>query len=235
MIEYNYQPDASLAAEAVADRLSSELSNEANRSVVWMLCGGSNIPLCVQIMDRLISEGSQLTSKLTVLLTDERYGQYGHADSNWKQLYDQGFRAGNARIIETLQAEKTLQDTVEDYAAQLQEILPAADVVVAQFGIGGDGHIAGILPQSSGLGRGEDSAASGEVSWVAGYDAGVFQRITITPPVWQHIDVAYALVYGDGKFEALSKLKNQDVAVADQPAQLLKQLPEAHIYTDQKL
>lgn len=219
MVQFIHESDSSRAASALGARLIQEL--ETGKRTVWMVCGGSNIPLIVSTMQSIPVE---LTGNLTVMLTDERYGKPGHPDSNWKQLYDAGFQPGKARVVETLQPELTLQDTCARYEKALHDTLEPADLVIAQFGIGGDGHIAGILPQSAGL---------NDEQWVAGYDAGTFKRITITPPVWQHIDIAYAFVYGSTKRTALEQLQHQELPVRDQPAQLLKTLPEVYVYTDQ--
>lgn len=219
MMHFIHESDSGQAITALNMRLIQEL--EAGKATVWMVCGGSNIPLVIATMRSIPIE---LTPNLTVMLTDERYGVPGHPDSNWKQLYDAGFQPGKAHIIETLQPELTLQDTCTLYEKALRHTLQAADIVIAQFGIGGDGHIAGILPQSAGL---------AEDHWIAGYDAGTFKRITITPPVWRHIDIAFAFVYGESKQTALEQLEHKELPVHDQPAQLLKTLPEAYIYTDQ--
>lgn len=221
MLQFIHQSDSIQAATALTERLHKELA--AGKQTVWLVCGGSNIPLVVAIMRSIPVE---LTANLTVMLTDERYGKPSHPDSNWKQLYDAGFQPGKAHVIETLQPELTLQDTCAMYDKALRHTLPGADLVIAQFGIGGDGHIAGILPQSAGL---------SEDHWVVGYDAGTFKRITITPPVWKYIKVAYAFVYGGSKQTALELLQHKDVPVRDQPAQLLKALPEAYVYTDQAI
>jgi len=53
--------------------------------VLWLVPGGSNIPIAVEAMDMIRKEMSGLSLKyLTITLSDERYGSVGHKDSNWK-------------------------------------------------------------------------------------------------------------------------------------------------------
>lgn len=218
-LQFHYQPDTTDAEAGMAERLASSL--QQHDRVVWMVCGGSSIAQAVACIGRIPQE---LTGKLTVFLTDERYGVPGHPDSNWTQLFAAGFDGGDATIIPTLQEGLTLEDTCAAYAKTVVDALDQADDVIAQFGIGGDGHIAGILPQS---------AAVTSTEPVVGYDAGTFTRITLTPPVLERIQAAYAFVFGETKHDALVQLRDQDLSLDDQPSQILKRLPEAHIYTDQ--
>ena len=224
-MQFIHEADASNAAKALADRLQLEL--ESNHPVVWFASGGSNVSLAVQIMAAIPTE---LTSNLTVLLLDERFGTPGHADSNWQQLLAAGFDPKQAKIIQTLQSEKTLETTCREYDDAVHEVIDEAHqqdgVVIAQCGIGGDGHIAGILPHS---------AAVNDSEWVTCYDGGTYQRITLTPVAWEFIDVAYAFAYGDTKKGTLTRLKNDALSVDDQPSQLLKVTAEAYVYTDQQL
>jgi 6-phosphogluconolactonase/glucosamine-6-phosphate isomerase/deaminase len=224
-MQFIYETNADQAAAALAERLHVEL--EAGKPVVWFVSGGSNISLAVQVMDSMSEELSQ---KLTILLLDERFGKPGHADSNWKQLQDAGFNPKKAKTIETLQPEKTLLATCTAYDDAVHNVIGQAEknggIVIAQCGIGGDGHIAGILPHSSAVTASE---------WVTCYDGGAYQRITITPIAWEHLDVAFAFAYGDGKQGTLTRLKNDALSVNDQPSQLLKVTPEAYVYTDQEV
>lgn len=189
-------------------------------SVTWLVCGGSSIALAVAAMRTAQSRvGEPELARLTVGLTDERYGEVGHEDSNWQQLLDTGFDTTGTHVIPTLIG-APLEETVRAYAEKLRKAF-AADTVIAQFGIGADGHIAGILPHSS-------AATAPEL--VAGYEAGPYTRITMTPNAFEHLDSAYAFVFGESKREAVEKLRTQDLAISDMPSQLLKKIATAHLY-----
>jgi 6-phosphogluconolactonase/glucosamine-6-phosphate isomerase/deaminase len=228
MLQFHYEPNAIQASNQLAERLEHELSQD--KQVVWLVSGGSNIPLSVHIMDHLRANVADKLPNLTIALSDERYGKPGHPDSNWQQLQDAGFATGSAQVIPTLVPNLTLEDTCATYEQSLGQALSKADndgCVIAQLGMGGDGHIAGILPDSA--------AASNEQGLVTGYDGGAYMRITITAMAFSHnlIKTAYCFAYGDNKHDALERLMQQELSVSDQPAQLLKLIPQAYIYTDQ--
>lgn len=197
----------------------SELS--AGKRVLWLVCGGSNIAAEAAIMQALPAD---LSENLTVTLTDERYGEIGHKDSNWQQLMEAGFdvKAGKAMpvLIGT-----SLKQTVVNYAELARELTAGNDITIALFGIGGDGHIAGILPGSP--------AAREATALAAGYDSPPYTRLTLTFPALQHIDVAYAMAFGTAKQAALQRLQNEDLPLTEQPSQILKQLPEAALFSNQ--
>jgi 6-phosphogluconolactonase/glucosamine-6-phosphate isomerase/deaminase len=203
----------------ISERLTAELA--ADRRVLWLVCGGSNIVAEVAIMRNVPAE---LSANLTVTLTDERYGEVGHADSNWQQLLTAGFDIKAGKALPVLGGE-SLERTTTDYAALAERALEAADLAVVVFGIGGDGHIAGILPDSP--------AAHQSAELAAGYDSPPYTRLTLTFPALRRLDVAYALAFGDAKRAALQRLKTEDLELAEQPSQILKQLPEAYLYSDQ--
>lgn len=207
-------------AASLCECLVSEL--RAGNHVLWLVCGGSNITSVINVMKAI---PANLTGRLTVTLTDERYGPVDHPDSNFKQLYEAGFDPGQATVLPVLEADKSLEETAGHYRQLAKQAFTDSDIVVAIFGIGADGHIAGILPDSP--------AADEEERWAAGYDAGNFKRLTLTFPALRHIDAAYALAFGEAKRAALTKLQSTTLPLKGQPAQILKELPEVYLYSDQ--
>lgn len=203
----------------LSDRLITEL--KAGKQVVWVLTGGSNIQLCAAVMEKI---PENLTELLTVFLTDERYGPVGHPDSNERQLEEAGFVPKRAHWIKVLQDDDTtMEDTAKRYAEQISAACAVADVVIAVVGMGPDGHVCGILPASP---------AVNSDKLVMGYASDPYQRITLTPKALrQFVDTAYVFAFGEGKRQALENLR-KDLPLDEQPAQVLKQLPEAYVYND---
>lgn len=225
-IQFIKASDIKDGAEALALQISSAL--KGGRKVLWLVCGGSNIPAAVRAMDMVRKNVDEATlPDLTVAQTDERYGVPGHADSNWSQLLDTGFNVNKVNTIPVL-AGKSLKATVDDYAAKIgtafEEASGTGGLIVALFGIGADGHIAGILPGSPAL---------ADPGYASGYEAGSFIRITMTPPAIRKIHSAYALAFGPSKKIPLTNLKNRIEKIEKEPAQILKELPMAMVYSDQ--
>lgn len=218
-MEFHKSLDPSQGATALLKRLQTELL--AGKRVLWLIPGGSNIPTSISIMDGISDE---LSRGLTLGLTDERYGPEGHKDSNWHQLLDRGFDAKSARRVTVLQSNlKDLHLTAEQYSAVLGDLFAEHDVTIGQFGMGADGHIAGILP---------NTAAVRAEGLVFGYPTEAFERITMTFSAIRRLQAGYLFAFGDDKRQALEKLQ-QSHPLSEQPAQILKQLPEAYVYNDQ--
>lgn len=205
---------------SLTERLVRELAD--GKRVLWLLSGGSNIPSSVQIMDNI---SSALSKNLSVSLVDERYGEPGHDESNWAQLMQAGFNSKQATLLPVLQPGISFERTVQNYTKLIEQAFRANDVVIAQLGIGPDGHVAGILPGSP--------AANEQTALVAGYDAPPLKRLTLTFPALKQINAAYVFAFGKPKQQALLSLRNKSEQLAGQPAQILNELGEAYMYSDQ--
>jgi 6-phosphogluconolactonase/glucosamine-6-phosphate isomerase/deaminase len=203
----------------LTQRLQNELSG---KRVLWLVSGGSNVNGSVRIMGQI---PSQLTGKLSVMLADERYGDVGHADSNWAQLLQAGFNPGKATVYPVLQDGLSFDSTIERFDKMANQALAENDLVIAQLGIGPDGHIAGILPDSA--------AAQESDKLVSGYDGGQYKRLTLTFPALLKINASYTFAFGDAKHQALTNLQTGSLDLAKQPSQVLREIPEAYVYNDQ--
>jgi 6-phosphogluconolactonase/glucosamine-6-phosphate isomerase/deaminase len=205
---------------ALTERLAQELA--ADKQVLWLTSGGSNIEASVRIMQGISTE---LSLNLSVSLVDERYGVPNHTESNWAKLVAAGFEGKQARLLPVLEKGIDFVQTAANYNQMLTKAIAAHDSIIAQLGIGDDGHIAGILPNSP--------ATTETIHLVTGYDAPPLQRLTMTFPALRELTAAYVFAFGAAKRSALRSLASQDLSPTEQPAQILKELPEAYVYSDQ--
>jgi 6-phosphogluconolactonase/glucosamine-6-phosphate isomerase/deaminase len=159
---------------------------------------------------------------LTITLTDERYGPIDHFNSNYFQLMEKGFDLPEAKLIPIL-ADDDRNITTEKFNTILNQELMIAEYKIGLFGVGTDGHTAGILPSSVAVHSG-DLACS--------YDTPIFSRITITPKVIEKLDEAVAWIQGKDKWKLLEDFSKSDIDIEKQPAQLLKKVPLLTIFTD---
>lgn len=203
----------------IAEKLKGPLAQ--GKHVVWLVPGGSAISVAVAVGKKLQDVP---LDRLTVTLTDERYGPVGHKDSNWKQLLDAGFDLPGARMIPVL-ASHDLETTTADFNRLLLTMIGIADTVIGFFGMGPDGHVAGILPHSS---------AVNSSDFVASYDAPPYQRITMTTVPMLALTEAIIYATGEPKRTALENLK-KELPVTDQPAQALKLAHAFTVFTDQRI
>jgi 6-phosphogluconolactonase/glucosamine-6-phosphate isomerase/deaminase len=205
---------------ALTRRIADDLA--AGKRVLWLVSGGSNVKPAARVTHNI---GPRLKQNLSVLLADERYGPVGHPKSNWQQLMDAGFDAGEAKLMPVLKKGLDFAKTISHYEQLAEKAFRENDTVIAQLGIGTDGHIAGVLPGSPGVKE--------KKSLVVGFEYPPLKRMTMTFQALRKVDVAYAFAFGEPKKPALTQLKNEKQPTAKQPAQILKQLPEAYIYNDQ--
>ncbi len=208
---------ASFVALSVLDKLNLD------KKVLFFVAGGSAIPIAVKIAEILNNSSSNNLKNLTVTLTDERYGDIGHTDSNYFQLFEKGFNLRDAKIIPVLIGEDK-DTTVQKFNEILKNELDLSDYKIGLFGIGTDGHTAGILP---------DSVVVDCQDLVCGYDTPKFSRITITPKTIEKLDEAIVWAQGEDKWEVIKNL-SEDVDIKKQPAQILKKVPLLTVFTNIK-
>lgn len=206
------------------------------KKVLFLASGGSTASIAVETCEALRKEfpspNDTLSELFTVSLVDERFGPPGHSDSNWQRLRDSGFTADYCKTMPVLRkggsSEESMEKTVARFITFLQEAARANAegnlFVAALFGIGSDGHTAGILPESQASLMG----TAGE-EYATGYASTPFARITITPQFFPFIDLAVAYASGKEKKDALDGLQ-QDKSAREQPAQLLKLAKHAIVF-----
>jgi len=211
-----------IGIETVTNQLS--LSLTAGKKVLWLIAGGSNLPIAAEIMKGLRSRVSaEQIANLTVSLTDERYGPVGHADSNWKQLHDTDFDFSGIMAYPILR-NQPLPNTVQAWTREVEPLFKISDVIIGQFGIGADGHVAGILPHSP---------AVSNTDFACGYPSVPFTRLTLSFATIRLIHHAYLFAFGESKNTTLAALSQSERSLADQPAQVLKEIADSTAYSDQ--
>lgn len=211
------------AVRALCERLSTELAS--GKQVLWLVSGGSNVAAEVSIMQKLRDHTGSSLAKLTIIPMDERYGEPGHKDSNSEQLRQAGFLSGAAEWIDVLAHDVSFSETIEYYDNAVSEAMAVANVVVGQFGLGADGHVAGLLPNSP--------ATTEDYATVVGYEWKDYVRLTLTPRALGGIDAAYVLAYGDSKQTALQRLQANHDSLENLPAKVLYDIKESYVFNDQ--
>ncbi|HEY4160911.1 MAG TPA: 6-phosphogluconolactonase [Candidatus Saccharimonadales bacterium] len=211
------------AAHAVAKAICDGLFD--GKQVLWLVSGGSNIVVEKGIMDMLHNHVADHLTGLAVMPMDERYGPLGHKDSNVQQLREAGFDPGTGALVDVLLHDTPFDQTVSFYNDVAAAALASADVIVGQFGMGGDGHVAGIKPNSP--------ATEADEATVAGYDWEDYQRLTLMPAALRQTTAGFLVAYGDDKRGPLEHLQKKDEPFAKLPAVLLYELPDVYVYNDQ--
>ncbi len=208
--------------EPVIEYLTKVISENLaeDRKVLWLVPGGSAMKVAVEVAKRLPKENLK---NLIVTLTDERYGPVGHADSNWPQLEQAGFKLEEANRQPVLTG-KNLEETAKDYAKILEGDLKIADFSIALAGMGPDGHIFGIKPHSPSVDGKE---------LVVGYKWDDYVRLTPTFEFLQKLDEVVIYAVGEEKWPQIDAL-DKNLSDNEQPAQMLKRLKKVILFNDYK-
>lgn len=205
--------------ELLANALNDALAK--HNQVIWLIPGGSNITISVEAMRQIDTE---LSKKLVLMQTDERFVKLSSSDCNWYQLQAAGFDSKLATTFPILLDDnETTENVVTRYAQTVEEQFTKADFILGQFGIGADGHTAGILP---------DSSAARSKQLVAGYESEDFQRVTLTFTAISQLQAAYGFVFGENKQPVLLQLRDSDLPLDTLPSGILKHITNSTIYND---
>lgn len=194
-----------------------------NGTVMWLISGGSSIPVAIAVSERLVADGID-TAGLFATLVDDIYEGRNDEGHNWQRLVDEGFIApqGGVRGIE--RTEQSIEDDAAAFEQLLQQKLTASKFVVGQFGIGGDFHTGGIAPAS---------AAAREQSRLAvGYVYNDQEKITITPALIARLDIAFVNSMGESKRQIVAHFLESEASPEIEPAQNLKAARQTLLYSD---
>lgn len=230
---------------AIAQRTAEILNSQLQaRNVLWLLAGGSAKNYYEHVGKLL--DGELDFTKLTISLGDERYDiNPNHNTATWpelekldvfKMLQDKG-----AKVFQILSG-GTIEVETERFHSLLEKELQQESYVLANQGIGADGHTAGIIPI-------EDKESFKETYLNKGYVVGHAKggehpnRVTISPSMLLRADGILAYAVGDDKKPALKMIFDTDKHFPETewsenlhlaPA-LYMTVKNAEIYTDQEI
>ncbi len=227
---------ADAVRESLAQRLVSKL--KSNCPVLFMVSGGSTAPVaaavCADVAREFRDRSKILKLLMSVTLADERYGTVGHPDSNWRLLLECGLEPELFASFPILGEGSGTNGGEDADARAFGDMLADAAArrghdalyIAALLGIGEDGHTAGILPGSPAA-----AISPEDPTYAVAYRSAIFNRITITPAFFRHMDLAVAYATGTNKRAAIDALRSEGPAT-EPPARLLSLARESVLYTD---
>jgi 6-phosphogluconolactonase/glucosamine-6-phosphate isomerase/deaminase len=204
----------------VAEEISRKL--QADTDVTWFLSGGSSVELEVAVRKRI--KPSLSKGKLHICLIDERFGSIGHKNSNWQQLINQGFEFENCEVHPLLDEGLSQEQAAKNYSQLVHSLLDTT-YTIALFGIGSDGHTAGLLPFNS---------IMNSDRYYNNYQAEDFVRITATPKLVSRLDHSILYAMGEHKEDALHQIFKNG-SMDEVPARILLSAKQLTIITNQNI
>lgn len=218
-------------AQVAGDELTALLQQYRERPVLLLLSGGSALSL-LDYVDHEV-----LTSQLTLSVLDERFDLRSGVN-NCAQLKETAFfKAATLRGATYINTERAPKETLSEAASRYDDALMLWQaehedgVILATFGVGVEGHTAGIFPDSVELLETYTSiiAAITLEPQVHPYT----ERFTVTPHfIATSITAGIAFASGAEKCAIISKLQAKEGEVADLPALLWHKIPTFTLVTD---
>jgi 6-phosphogluconolactonase/glucosamine-6-phosphate isomerase/deaminase len=224
-----------------AKAISAILEKEQDKDILLMLAGGSAFEVYNAILPQWLS------NRVTIAMTDDRFSH--EMDINNAHIlqatdfYNESVNADAYFISTEVWNEQTQEELAKRFEYGLRkwrEEFPRG-VVVAVFGMGEDGHTAGMIPgggKSDGKEKAFPELFEETEKWVVGYSTLNNEhrdRVTITMSfIRKYVNHAVAFISGEKKHPALERLLAEKGSLAETPARILRELENADIFTDIK-
>lgn len=218
-------------AQFIAEQIEATLKH-TQRKVLVLLSGGSAIEMYKDVLAKLPPAENLPYHHLLIGLVDERFGEYGHPDSNEQQLREKGviseFEKRGALFMGMLS--DTLEsgtDAGQRANQAYQNLFGEADHIIALVGIGDDGHTAGWLPTQTlakftQLYDGDRYVSYYEVDPEDSNNPFTY-RLTTTVHALHQATQVIVFAKGQGKLAALEKVISGVSPLNDTPAIALRQ------------
>lgn len=203
--------------------INSLLVTHADKPVLIMLAGGSSR----EIIDLL--DGELLTDQVTITVTDERYTddleENNFAYIQGTSFYNASISAGSFCIDTQIFSGESHEEHAKRFDKNLHEWkrdFPNGKII-ALFGVGKDGHIAGIIPGTE---------FSNPDIWAVDLKDVKFERTTVTFSFMKSIDFPLVYISGAEKAEALALTVAKEGDLETTPARILNEMKEPIVFTD---
>ena len=222
--------------DEAARALTKKIKEYKGKDMLLLFSGGSSLAIVDHIHPRI------LTKHCTVSVLDERF-TFEKGAGNFSKLTQTAFfkyieKKGIPYIDPRPHEGETLEETAKrfDLALKHWHITHDDGVVLATIGIGPDGHTAGILPISDEEMFSKLFLKSNHCA--VGYEVAPeinpnTKRITTTATyLTRHVTYGCLYATGTQKRPILKKLLHEDIAITHMPAQVLKKIPNADLFTN---
>ena len=208
----NHEEASSCLSNLIATNIMDSKSNDFSIG----LSGGSTPKLAYSMMLNDIND----FSNITLWTIDDRWVPLTDENSNQKMI-NSNFSQTNSKILAIKYSGDNPHEDAELYSQSLKENITTFDSGV--IGLGDDGHIASLFPNTAGLEETDNLFIANEVNIISKW------RITSTFKLLSNISNLYLLVTGENKKDILSKaLNGSDLPIN----KLLKMRENTVIITD---
>ncbi|MDC3399256.1 6-phosphogluconolactonase [Acidimicrobiia bacterium] len=207
------------ASSCLSNLIINEINKSKKNSFTIGLSGGST----PQITYSLLKNDIQDLSKIIFWTVDERWVPRDDEYSNQKMI-NSFFADSTAKILEVEYSGLSAERDANKYASKLENNITNFDTVI--LGVGEDGHIASLFPDTVAVNDTENFYVSNEVNILSKW------RVTATFKLLKEVDNVYLLVTGNNKKEILKSIMNNGNTSANK---LINERKTTILITDQEI
>jgi 6-phosphogluconolactonase len=207
------------ASSCLSNLIINEINKSKKNSFTIGLSGGST----PKITYSLLKNDIQDLSKIIFWTVDERWVPRDDEYSNQKML-NSIFADSTAKILEVEYSGLSAERDSNKYASKLENNITNFDTVI--LGVGEDGHIASLFPDTVAVNDTENFYVSNEVNILSKW------RVTATFKLLKEVDNVYLLVTGNNKKEILKSIMNNGNTSANK---LINERKKTILITDQEI
>jgi 6-phosphogluconolactonase len=207
------------ASSCLSNLIINEINKSKKNSFTIGLSGGST----PKITYSLLKNDIQDLSKIIFWTVDERWVPRDDEYSNQKML-NSFFADSTAKILEVEYSGLSAERDANKYATKLENNITNFDTVI--LGVGEDGHIASLFPDTVAVNDTENFYVSNEVNILSKW------RVTATFKLLKEVDNVYLLVTGNNKKEILKSIMNNGNTSANK---LINERKKTILITDQEI
>lgn len=207
------------ASSCLSNLIINEINKSKKNSFTIGLSGGST----PKITYSLLKSDIQDLSKIIFWTVDERWVPRDDEYSNQKML-NSIFADSTAKILEVEYSGLSAERDANKYASKLENNITNFDTVI--LGVGEDGHIASLFPDTVAVNDTENFYVSNEVNILSKW------RVTATFKLLKEVDNVYLLVTGNNKKEILKSIMNNGNTSANK---LINERKKTILITDQEI
>lgn len=207
------------ASSCLSNLIINEINKSKKNSFTIGLSGGST----PKITYSLLKNDIQDLSKIIFWTVDERWVPRDDEYSNQKML-NSIFADSTAKILEVEYSGLSAERDANKYASKLENNITNFDTVI--LGVGEDGHIASLFPDTVAVNDKDNFYVSNEVNILSKW------RVTATFKLLKEVDNVYLLVTGNNKKEILKSIMNNGNTSANK---LINERKKTILITDQEI
>ena len=231
MIKVFKNPKSLLPALADFIVAQAQVAIDRDGRFSLVLSGGSSPKKLYELMASKANRNKINWQKVYFFFGDERFVPHDHADSNFLMAKTSLFDPLKISLNNVFAIDTKLPpaESAQEYEKTIREHFKGPcrfDLIL--LGLGDNSHTASLFPHSAVLNEKSALVKETFVEEVKMY------RITLTAPLINRAHSIVFLVFGAGKAEAVHHIMEEELNIAEYPAQLIKpEKGELHWFLDE--